>query len=106
MFKDISRVEGAGSNPELLKSLTLEHIEFLPGCTLTVESEKLSGDRYHFRAFPNPDSRYQVSLGFEVTPDQLNVYDRGIDPKTGKGLWGALLGPFQFKKRQDFSLEV
>ncbi|VXD14111.1 conserved hypothetical protein [Planktothrix serta PCC 8927] len=33
-------------------------------------------------------------------------YDKGIDPTTGKALWGALLGQFQFQKRCCFASEL
>ncbi|MBE9117781.1 chromophore lyase CpcT/CpeT [Lusitaniella coriacea LEGE 07157] len=115
MFKNIEVVRGAGQDPSALQHLTPEEVEFLPGCTLEIQVEKISTAQYRFRTNHSPDSRcsftyqgnqYQVSLGFEVTPDELLVYDRGIDPTTGKAIWGALLGPFRFTKRQDFSNEL
>ncbi|MEL6856170.1 MAG: CpcT/CpeT family chromophore lyase, partial [Cyanobacteria bacterium J06607_13] len=33
----------------------------------------------------------------------LKTYDKGIDPDTGRGLWGALMGPFQMVKQKTFS---
>ena len=111
MFKDVTAVRGAGRKPELLQKLTPEQIEFLPGCTLTIKSEQAE----QFTALSASDTpcsftyqgnTYQVSLGFQVTSEELRVYDKGIDPKTGKAIWGALLGPFRFTKRQDFSAEL
>jgi hypothetical protein len=115
MFKDIEIVRGAGSKPELIRKLTPEQVEFLPSCTLNVEIERLGSDRFHFKASPASEKpcsftyggqTYQVSLGFEVTPEELKTYDRGIDPTTGQAIWGALMGPYRFIKRQDFSAEL
>lgn len=36
----------------------------------------------------------------------LKVYDKGVDPDTGKGLWGALIGPFCLEKQVDFSEQL
>ncbi|MFB2893260.1 chromophore lyase CpcT/CpeT [Aerosakkonemataceae cyanobacterium BLCC-F50] len=115
MIEDPALVQGAGRDREKLKTLTTEQIEFLPGCTLNVTQNSLTTQTYHFQASLPPDARccftyrnetYQVSLGFEATPEHFLSYDKGIDPQTGKAIWGALLGPFRFTKRQDFSTEI
>ncbi len=114
MFKDVEPFRGAGSNQQILKKITLENLEFLPNCTLKVETQ-IQKEDCHFRALPIQETpctftyqnkKYQVRLGFEVNPDNLLTYDKGIDPETGKALWGALLGPYHFHKRQDFSGEI
>jgi hypothetical protein len=56
--------------------------------------------------FSYQGNNYQVSLGFDATPEEFRSYDKGIDPTTGKAMWGALLGPFRFTKRQDFANEL
>ncbi|MDY7016531.1 MAG: CpcT/CpeT family chromophore lyase, partial [Cyanobacteriota bacterium] len=115
MFKDLTAVQGAAREPERLQDLTPEQIEFLPECTLEIRKELISGGESLFRtiadsekccSFTYQEKTYFVSLGFEVTPQELRVYDKGIDPKTGKAIWGALLGPFRFSKRQNFSAEL
>lgn len=115
MLKDLASFRGAGSNPGLLKKLTPEHLEFLPGCTLQVTQRPLNSTSYHFSTSPATGDRccftyqsetYQVSLGFEASPDEFRSHDKGIDPNTGKSIWGALLGPYIFTKRQDFSAEL
>lgn len=115
MFKDIKAFQGAGRQRELLQQLTPEQVEFLPGCTLEVKVEQLGANRYHFAAFPISDTpccftyqenTYQVSLGFEVNSDELKTYDKGINPETGQGIWGALMGPYRYTKCQDFSDEL
>ena len=45
----------------------------------------------------------QVPLGFMAAPEPFWSYDKGIDPQTGRTLWGAILGPYQFAKVADFS---
>lgn len=115
MLKDPGKFRGAGRNPDLLHQLTPDRVELLPGCTLNVTHQSLPNGTHQFAASLPPDARccftYQgetrrVDLGFEVSPLQLLSYDKGIDPNTGKALWGAVLGPFHFTKRQDFSGEL
>lgn len=114
-LKDPEAIRGAGRNPERLKQLTTEHIEFLPDCTLTVKQHQVAPNSYEFSAFSATGTpcrfsyqgnSYQVSLGFEATKEEFRSYDKGIDPTTGKATWGALLGPFRFTKRQDFADEL
>jgi hypothetical protein len=115
MLKDTEAIRGAGRNPELLRQLTSEDIEFLPGCNLTVKQQQLAPNSYEFSAssatgtpcsFSYKGNSYQVSLGFEATAEEFRSYDKGIDPTTGKAIWGALMGPFRFTKRQDFATEL
>lgn len=105
-FKNPSQFKGAGQNPTLLESLTLEQIELLPGCILHIQIKKTSnGDR--FIASAPPDARCcfhydgevrQVALGFEIDANEYLTYDKGIDPQTGRALWGAVMGPYRYKK--------
>ena len=62
----------------------------------------------HLKAGPNPPrgNTQQVSLGFEATQEEFLSYDKGIDPTTGKAKWGAILGPYRFRKRQDFGVQL
>lgn len=114
MFKDISAVQGTGKNPNLLQQITTEQIEFLPNCSLNIKVEQLLGG-YCFETVPINDrpctftyqnNTYQVALGFKVTAKELQTYDKGIDPETGKAIWGALMGAYRFTKLQDFSSEI
>ncbi|MDJ0650804.1 MAG: chromophore lyase CpcT/CpeT, partial [Xenococcaceae cyanobacterium MO_188.B19] len=107
MFKDITKVLGGGSNPKKLANIIPEDIEFLPNCTLKVTTNLLSPNNYCFSTIPvtqTPCSfnyqgnNYQVFIGFEVTQSELKTYDKGIDPPTGKGIWGALMGAYEFRK--------
>ena len=115
MISNPDAIRGAGRNPQQLRQLTTEQIEFLPGCALSVKQRQVAPNSYEFSAFSatgTPCSfsyqgnTYQISLGFEVTAEEFRSYDKGIDPTTGKATWGALLGPYRFTKRQDFADEL
>jgi hypothetical protein len=115
MFNDLKSVQGAGRNPDILAKIGLDDLTFLPKCNLMVTVNACGDNQYQFIAQPESDQRcqftyqgisYQVELGFEVTSNSLKTYDKGIDPTTGKGIWGALLGPYQYEKKRDFSEEL
>ncbi|MBV8887771.1 MAG: chromophore lyase CpcT/CpeT [Chroococcidiopsidaceae cyanobacterium CP_BM_RX_35] len=110
MPKQPDALRGAGRNPALLETLSPAQFELLPGCLLTVTQQQISPNHYHFSATLPPGARCcftyggettQVSLGFEAREEEFLSYDKGIDSATGKALWGAMLGPFRFHKRQD-----
>lgn len=115
MFEDIGKVAGAGRDRTLLQQITPEQIEFLPDCTLKVHTESTTAGDYCFTTTPVTETpcnytyqgnNYQVFLGLSVTPQTLLTYDKGIDPATGKGLWGALLDAYRFTKLRDFAAEL
>jgi hypothetical protein len=115
LFPDIRSVQGAGRDPERLRQISPELIEFLPTCTLgvMVTPDGRGGQQFIARSlserpgqFTYEGTTYQVALGFEATALELKTYDKGIDPSTGKGIWGALMGPYQYQKREDFSGEI
>jgi hypothetical protein len=112
MLRNPAAFRGAGQNPTLLQELTEDDIQFLPGCLLQVSSEPIDAQRYRFDAKPPPQAQCrfsyrgavrQISLGFMAAPEQFWSYDKGIDPQTGRALWGAILGPYQFAKVADFA---
>lgn len=109
-FKQPDRIVGAGANPDLLRQIRLDDLEILPGCRLTISYQP---DR--FKAEPPPDAKCcfqyngqtrQVILGFEASPNQFFSYDRGVEPETGKLLWGAMMGAYQFQKQRSFAAEL
>ncbi|GAB4545309.1 MAG: chromophore lyase CpcT/CpeT [Pleurocapsa sp.] len=115
MFKDIKLAQGGGQNPDLISNITPETIEFLPDCTLKVQQKKDKLNRDVFITYPATETpcsfcyqgnNYQVYLGFEVTENELKTYDKGIEPETGRGIWGALLGAYSFTKIKDFAAEL
>ncbi|MCC5656722.1 chromophore lyase CpcT/CpeT [Nostoc sp. XA010] len=113
MPQDPGALIGAGNNPALLNTLTSEKLDLLPGCILTVTQETLAGDRYKFTATPLPETccsftylgnSINVSLGFEATAAEFHSYDKGIEPATGKATWGAIMGPYRYTKRNQYSI--
>lgn len=114
-FKDLGAVQGAGRDPARLAALKPDNVKFLPGCLLKVVYNLQGADLYHFQTQPIFDrpccftyrgETYQVSLGFAASADEFLSYDKGINPQTGEAIWGALMGPYQFRKRQDFGEEL
>jgi CpeT/CpcT family (DUF1001) len=112
MFEDLSTGRGAGQNKDLITQITPDKIKFLPNCTLKVATQELGDRRYCFETTPvTPEpcsvtyqgTTFQVFLGFKATSEELRTYDKGIDPVTGKGTWGALMGAYSFHKLRDFS---
>ena len=98
---------GAGANPALLDNLTLEQVELLPDCVLDVTISQPSFPDYYFEALPTSDrpcsfsyenKTYQVQLGFATSPGYFLSYDKGLNPLTGKAIWGAILGAYRFTK--------
>lgn len=111
MLNDPERWRGGGTDPEPLREMTPQDFQFLDGCILKVTPPLQPLPDLEFQARPEPNCRCcftigdqlrQVSLGFDAGPGRFNSYDKGIDPETGKTLWGAIMGPFQFLRRQDF----
>lgn len=111
MLKNPTACVGAGQNPELLKTLTPEELELLPGCILSVTQNTLAANSYQFTATQPSNTRctftylgntVQVALGFTVTDSQLHTYDKGVDPETGKANWGAITGPYRYTKREQY----
>jgi hypothetical protein len=113
-FKDFSQWRQAGASADRLAQIQGSDIELLPGCQVTLRP--VNG-RYEARLKPGcrccfdyDGKEREVSVGFDLVagegPIEFWSYDKGIDPQTGKGLWGALLGPYQFQKVVDFGGEV
>ena len=115
MFKDLAMGKGAGQDRSLIEQVTSDKIEFLPNCTLKVATQELADGTYCFETTPvtkepctvnYQGTSFQVFLGFKATQNELLTYDKGIDPATGKGTWGALMGAYSFTKLQNFSSEL
>jgi CpeT/CpcT family (DUF1001) len=111
MPKNPSALSGAGRNPALLKALTIEQLDLLPGCILTVTQQEVTPKNFKFVATQPDETRccftydgnnIQVSLGFEATATEFYSYDKGIDSETGKATWGAILGPYRYTKREQY----
>lgn len=107
-FKDFAAWRGAGQQPERLLQLQQADVAELPGCRVAIASNAAETE---YRATLIPGGRCefeydgqvrQVLVGFDLeiagAEVCLKTYDKGIDPQTGKGLWGALMGPYVFAK--------
>lgn len=107
-FHQPSAFKGAGQNPSLLAALTPEQVEYLPGCVLNVTPRSHANGTHFVATAPanacccfHYDGKIgQVSLGFEINPDEYLTFDKGIDPETGQALWGAIMGPYRYQKTQ------
>ncbi len=119
---------GAGAKPQRLEELSATDLVSLPNSEALVHYQSSSstgqtgaGDDYQFHAalpegqlcsFEYGSQRRYVYLGFDARPVtidppdvegakhtiELLIHDKGIDPDTGRGLWGALMGPFRMIK--------
>lgn len=101
---------GASRDPERLAHFASDHFQRTPGCNLIVQWTGRS-----FKGAVEPGKACMVERGgkltyldseFEIDADTFVSWDRGRDPATDEHLWGALAGPFQFKRRASFAHEV
>jgi CpeT/CpcT family (DUF1001) len=44
----------------------------------------------------------RVELGLEVRLKGYDSYDKGLNLETGQPIWGAIMGPYRFTKRDNF----
>jgi len=105
-FNDPQPYIGAGTEPDKLDRLDRDDIQTLVNAEFPLVR---SGGRFVSRAdddrvcsFAFGDRRGSVSLGFEIEANRWSSFDRGIDPETGRGLWGALMGPYVLTKQAAF----
>lgn len=116
---------GAGADPSRLSEFCKADLVSLPNSTAPIEYHRLPTGGYQFRAalpdgqlcsFEYSGERRYVYLGFDIAPKKISpegdasgdtiellTYDKGIDPDTGRGLWGALMGPFQMIKQTSYA---
>ncbi|WP_159788841.1 chromophore lyase CpcT/CpeT [Sodalinema gerasimenkoae] len=107
-FRHPEAIAGAARDPQRLQGLTSEDVLELPGCCLQIRQE---GDRFIANppqgakcCFEYQGKTRQVELGFDITPNCLYSRDRGVDPDSGQGLWGALMGAYEYRKYDSFPL--
>ncbi|MEO0948656.1 MAG: chromophore lyase CpcT/CpeT [Cyanobacteria bacterium J06641_5] len=101
--KDPERWCGAGAQPKRLAELSPVDLERLPGCELLarwqgddcIAAQPPAGCHCFFEY---QNEKRQVVLGFEARRDRFLSFDRGVDPVTGRALWGALMGPYEFTR--------
>ena len=122
---------GAGADPSLLAGFSKADLVSLSNSEAPIQYQPLPAGGYQFQAalpegklcsFKYDGQRRYVYLGFDIAPEktapqqkspedsasgdtiELLTYDKGIDPETGRGLWGALMGPFQMVKQKDYPI--
>ncbi|MEM9090031.1 MAG: chromophore lyase CpcT/CpeT [Cyanobacteria bacterium P01_F01_bin.53] len=116
---DPLKFRGAGTEASLLEGMSTADLVALPNSESHIRYQSLSNSApsngYQFQAalpdgklcsFDYDGQQRYVYLGFDVAPRaggiELLTYDKGIDPGTGRGLWGALMGPFCMIKQMSF----
>ena len=110
-LSDPLKFRGGGDRPDVLSSMSKSDLVALPNSEALIETYPSTGG-YRFKAslpegklcsFEYAGQTKYVHLGFEIAPRDgtllLKTYDKGIDPSTGQGLWGALMGPFEMVKQ-------
>lgn len=118
-LKQPSIFQGAAQTPDRLRALTEADVLPLVNSRLQVSwHPKKTPPRFEARQYPGQRCQFSVNgetkvvdLGFDAIvpfPESKELaafwmYDKGIDPDTGRGIWGALQGPFRLQKTQDFS---
>lgn len=114
-FEQPSEVLGAGQNPQLVQKILTAEIQVLTGCQLAIQrsgnqfSAFPSTDRPCEFTFPEPDGNRkigQVKLGFVSGPDWVDSHDIGINPETGKAIWGAMMGPYRFQLQERYAITL
>lgn len=112
-LSDPNQFIGAGTDIQKLSTLSEGDLVSLPDSESRIEYERTeNGYRFKSRlldgklcSFDYAGQRKYVYLGFDIERSadgqvQLLTYDKGIDPDSGRGLWGALMGPFRMIKQQ------
>ncbi|MBE7379855.1 MAG: chromophore lyase CpcT/CpeT [Leptolyngbya sp. SIO1E4] len=121
-LKQPQAFQGAAQAPERLQALTPDDLQPLTGSRLQV-TPQLRSAATCFEARHYPGERCQfaidgeikyVELAFDAISPVANsqeqaaflMYDKGMDPDTGKATWGALRGPFELQKVEDLSASL
>ncbi len=106
-----SKFIGASADDTRLEHLTAGDLVGLPNSEAHIQYQA-TAQGYRFQSalpegklcsFEYGGRRRYVYLGFDVEQKadgaiELLTYDKGIAPDTGRGLWGALIGPFRMIK--------
>jgi hypothetical protein len=112
-FQQPELVLGAGAKASLVEAIVTAEIQPLSTCILPIQTTTTGfsahpqpGERccFSFRDGQGVEKQGMVELGFEVMPEQWHSYDKGINPDTGQAIWGAMMGPYKFIKRQAYPL--
>lgn len=109
-LKNEEQFYGAARNPEKLQQLTLDNLEKMNGCDMTVEwtGKSFKGEIKPGKAciVVRNDQETYLDNTFEITAQKLISFDRGRDPQTDELVWGSIAGPFEFYPTKSFADEV
>lgn len=101
---------GASRDPKRLQAMEGDRLEKLPGCTFVTH---WTGHSFKGQVEPGKGcivvrkgQTTYLDSEFEIDEKKFISHDRGRDLETNEHLWGALAGPFQFKRRASFAEEV
>lgn len=109
-FVEPGAVLGAGDDETIAARIPSAEIVALETGVLNI---RRVGDRFsltprpgevcEFR-FPERGARKvgRVELGLEVRSKGYDSYDKGLSLETGQPIWGAMMGPYRFTKRDNF----
>ncbi|MGF1576214.1 MAG: chromophore lyase CpcT/CpeT [Cyanophyceae cyanobacterium] len=97
-------------DPSRLAAMRAEDMGPLPGCDVQVfcQDGVFGGETQpgrHCRVVRQGQPSY-LHTTVEISPEQLVTHDRGFDPETHEQVWGALAGPFVFRKIADWSAHL
>jgi hypothetical protein len=109
-LKEEQKFYGASRNIELLKNLSVDQLERMPGCNMIVE---WTGNSFKGRVEPgkgcivvrNGKNTY-LDNEFEIDTEKFLSLDRGRDLESDERLWGSIAGPFHFVRWSNFADEV
>ncbi|MBD2437714.1 chromophore lyase CpcT/CpeT [Nostoc sp. FACHB-110] len=101
---------GASRKLELLKTLTADDLEKLPGCNMIVE---WTGNSFKGQVEPGKGcivfrkgQKTYLDSEFEIDEEKFISLDRGRDLETDEHIWGSVAGPFYFVRWASFADEV
>ncbi|RCJ33547.1 chorismate-binding protein [Nostoc minutum NIES-26] len=109
-LKEEQKFYGASRDLELLKNLSIDQLEKMPGCNMIVE---WTGNSFKGRVEPgkgcivvrNGKNTY-LDNEFEIDTEKFLSLDRGRDFESDERLWGSIAGPFHFVRWSNFADEV
>jgi CpeT/CpcT family (DUF1001) len=101
---------GASRKLQLLKTLTANDLEKLPGCNMIVE---WTGHSFKGKVEPGKGcivarkgQQTYLDSEFEIDEEKFISLDRGRDLDNDEHIWGSVAGPFYFVRWGSFAEEV
>jgi CpeT/CpcT family (DUF1001) len=109
-FVEPGAVLGAGGDATIAARILSAEIVALDTGVLNI---RRVGDRFNLTPRPGEVCEFRfpergaekvgrVELGLEVRSDGYDSYDKGLNLETGQPIWGAIMGPYRFTKRDNF----